>query len=314
MRRVRAQDLFYTLSLLYSANGSLMACTLGSFDHTQMPDVFESTNEQPSPGPFELKATGLLENFIDTATRTQKIPQAVASQLLCTAEHILQQAGNDAPHILSCTEGIKFEPQQPRNRHAQFRGRLKNNEKPQSASTTPSSDLLHDLWLEAAENTLRVNEQDNQTTSPTNQPGPSPEELATKTLIQNSVALLILKKNEIESLGAGSFERKKELRITRTQIKNKLLVYFMSIDRLGPCTKIPHLPAYSYREPAHPYTSAHSSMTEHNRPASPTPENRSRETRQDASTSKSTTSQLKRSESSKSLSDHNKSNACFGDN
>lgn len=192
---------------------------------------------------------------------------------------------------------------------AQFRGRLKNNEKSKSTSSTPSSDILHDLWLEAADNPLWGNTQDSQTTSPTNQPEPSPEELATQTLIQSSVALLILKRNEIESLGVGSFERKKELRAAHAQIKNDLLVYFMSIDRLEPFTKMPHRPAYGYREPAHPYASAHSSMTKENRPASPTPES-SLGTKKDAGP----TSQLKRSESSKSLSDHKRSNACFGDN
>lgn len=117
MRRVRAQDLFYTLSLLYSANGSLMACSIGSFDRTQTPGAFSSTNEQALPGTFEQNATDLLQNVVDNDTRTQKTTPAPVSQLLGTAEQILLQAGSESPNILSCTEGINPEPQQPRNRH-----------------------------------------------------------------------------------------------------------------------------------------------------------------------------------------------------
>ncbi len=307
MRRVRLQGIIYTLSVLYSANGSLGACTLGSFDCPKPPRTCTSTNKQPLPSTFEQNATNLLLNFVDNDARTQKTTRAPVNQLLCTAEQILQQADDETPNILSCTEGIKFEHRQPRKPHAQCRGRIKNNKKPQSASS--SSDSLHDLWLEAADNPLWGNAQEGQTASPLNHSEPSPEEVATQRLIQSSVALLIFKKNELDAVGAHSFELKERLWADRAQIKNDLLVYFMSIDRLEPCLHTPHRPAYGYREATHHYSSAYSSMTEQNRPASPTPES-SLDTKQ----GEGPASQLKRSESSKSLSDHKRSNACFGDN
>ncbi|MDZ4130813.1 MAG: hypothetical protein U1E02_42580 [Hydrogenophaga sp.] len=358
MQRIHAQKSICTLrtlnigwflvSIVFTP-GILLSCA--NAPH-QTPNIQKKEPYAPPLDSWQ-DAESSLQELLGNACQTAKAnpsPKKLTRETLSALSsfaHVIQEANGEIPSIVACCEGLSPREEQAELQTPVYRGRTHSDQKKERKPTTSSSDVLHDLWLEAAEHPFFPRENRTpHTASSSRQPLEiAPEELATKKIISSSVALLMLQKNEIETLGARSFEQKRRLWYGRQELKNDLLVYFMSIERLYP-EEAPQVSAYGYQKSSRPSPLSKSSRpTEqtdlptnipeqsnsatHDRPASPTPDTvgdyteqksvrnnpKEKKSTQEKTTQKSAhSSQLKRSGSSKSLNDQTKSNACFGDN
>lgn len=259
MQRINAQKGIYmlrTLTLQCFLIGTMLTpCILLSCANPPHPQRNSSKKEQYCPPlhseeeaknpPHTLKG---IQTEIPNPCITKPSIKTLYS-LNLSAQAILE-ANDGTPSILEYSEGPSTLERDAELKPAHYRGRTQSDQKKEHKPTTSSCDVLQELWLGAAENPFFPRE-DRNTHTPESIIQPiklSPEELATKKIISSSVALLMLQKNEIETLGARSFEQKRRLWYGRQELKNDLLVYFMSIERLYPGEETHQVPAYGYRD------------------------------------------------------------------